>query len=216
MLYIQKKQEPASLTKYRKQKFAYFDGYPDKDDVREQLLEEQGHLCAYCMRRIDKDHMKIEHWYPEDRLNDIERLDYKNMLGACEGHIAGSKGADDTCDTHKGNDLIVVNPQDKVTLDKIEYRTATGEIFSEDEYIQKDLHITLNLNSEKHQLMRNRKDTLNAVISEMRKLQQNGNWSRKLIETMLSFYQGTDPNGKKKEYAGIVVWYLQKKLSQSK
>lgn len=31
MIYIQKKQEPASLTKYRKQKFA------DKDDVREQV-----------------------------------------------------------------------------------------------------------------------------------------------------------------------------------
>ena len=40
MLYIQKKQEPASLIRYRKQKFAHFDGYPDKDDVRKQLLEE--------------------------------------------------------------------------------------------------------------------------------------------------------------------------------
>lgn len=84
MLYIQKRQEPSSLTKYRKQKFAYYDGYPDKDDIREQLLEEQGHLCAYCMRRIDKEHMKIEHWYPEDRLTDAERLEYRNMLGACE------------------------------------------------------------------------------------------------------------------------------------
>lgn len=216
MLYIKKKQEPASLTKYRKQKFSYFDGYPDKDDVRGQLLEEQGHLCAYCMRRIDKEHMKIEHWYPEDRLNDLERLDYKNMLGVCEGHLPGTKGTDDTCDTHKGNELIVVNPQDKTTLEKIQYSTATGEIFSEDEFIQKDLHITLNLNSEKHQLMRNCKETLNAAICEMRKLQQNGQWNRKFIESMLAFYQGADSAGKKKEYAGIVVWYLQKKLNQAR
>lgn len=160
--------------------------------------------------------MKIEHWYPEDRLADLERLDYKNMLGACEGHIPGTKGSDDTCDTHKGNEPITANPQDKVTLDKIQYRTATGEIYSEDDDIQKDLHTTLNLNSEKHQLMRNRKDTLNAVSDEMSKLQRTGIWNRRLLENMLSIYQGTDSEGKKMEYAGIVVWYLQKKLAQSK
>ena len=33
---------------------------------------------------------------------------------------------------------------------------ATGEIYSEDTDIQRDLHSTLNLNSEKHQLKKNR------------------------------------------------------------
>lgn len=216
MLYIQKRQEPSSLTKYRKQKFAYYDGYPDKDDIREQLLEEQGHLCAYCMRRIDKEHMKIEHWYPEDRLTDAERLEYRNMLGACEGHIPGSKGIDDTCDTHKGNEVIHVNPQDKSSISQIKYRTATGEIYSEDPKIQKDLHITLNLNSEKHQLMKNRKETLDAAITEMYRMKQSGTWNRKLLENMLAYYEGIGSNGKKKEYAGIVVWYLRKKLNQSR
>jgi len=81
MLYIKKGHEPDSLTKYRKEKFAYYDGFKEKDDIRKYLLEEQGYLCAYCMRRIDMEHMKIEHWYPEDLLSDIECLDYKNMLG---------------------------------------------------------------------------------------------------------------------------------------
>lgn len=216
MLFIQKKQEPASLTRYRKQKFAYYDGYPDKDDIRKQLLEEQGHLCAYCMRRIDKDHMKIEHWYPEDRLTDNERLDYRNMLGACEGHKKDTKGSDDTCDTHKGNALIVVNPLDKLTIDKIQYRTATGEIYSEDVDIQKDLDITLNLNSEKHHLKKDRKAFYDAAIREMSKLRQKGTWNRKIVEDMMSFYQGTDAKGMKKEYAGIVVWYLQKKLNKTR
>lgn len=82
MIYIQKGNEPASLTEYKKQQYAYFDGC-NKEDIREKLLEEQGDLCAYCMRRIDKDHMKIEHWYPEDKLSEHERLDYRNMLGVC-------------------------------------------------------------------------------------------------------------------------------------
>ena len=86
MIYIKKGNEPDSLTKYRKKKFAYYDGYKDKDDIRKNLLEEQGYLCAYCMRRIDKKRMKIEHWYPEEHLTDIECLNYQNMLGVCLGH----------------------------------------------------------------------------------------------------------------------------------
>ena len=92
MIYIKKRKEPASLTKYKKQKFAYYDGYKEKDDLRKMLLKEQGYLCAYCMRRIDIEHMKIEHWFPENELSDIERLDYRNMLGSCEGHIDGTYG----------------------------------------------------------------------------------------------------------------------------
>ena len=214
MLYIQKGKEPSSLTRYRKKRFAYFDGYPDKDDIRNQLLKEQGFLCAYCMRRISIEKMKIEHWYPEDKLTDVERLNYGNMLGACEGHKEGTKGSDDTCDTHKANTEIKVNPTCKETLGKIKYKTSTGEIYSEDEDIQKDLNVTLNLNSNKHMLKLNRKATLESVISQMSRLQQNGNWSRRIVENMLKQYQGKDSEGKKKEYAGIVVWYLEKKLAK--
>ena len=74
MLYIKKGKEPPSLTAYKKENNAYFDGC-NKEDIRKNLLKEQGYLCAYCMRRIDQKHMKIEHWYPENRLNDSERLD---------------------------------------------------------------------------------------------------------------------------------------------
>lgn len=211
MLYIKKGREPESLIKYRKKKFAYYDGYDRKDDIRKNLLIEQGFLCAYCMRRIDIKNMKIEHLYPEDRLSDIERLKYTNMLGVCQGHIEGTKGADDTCDTHKGNALITVNPLDMATLAKVQYRTSTGEIYSEDEQIQKDLNDILNLNSRKHLLSINRKAVLNAAIEEMRKMQKNGIWGRKIIEAIKAQYERTDLMGMKKEYAGIVLWYLDRK-----
>ncbi len=48
MIYIKKGKEPAFLTAYKKQKYVYFDGYDKKDDIREQLLKDQGYLCAYC------------------------------------------------------------------------------------------------------------------------------------------------------------------------
>ena len=84
MILIQKGEAPNSLIQYRKATNAYFDGC-NKDDIRDRLLEEQGHLCADCMCRIYKDTMKIEHWYPENRLTDQECLDYSNMLGCCPG-----------------------------------------------------------------------------------------------------------------------------------
>ena len=40
MIYIQKGKEPASLTAYKKQAHAYYDGC-NKDDIRENLLREQ-------------------------------------------------------------------------------------------------------------------------------------------------------------------------------
>jgi TIGR02646 family protein len=214
MLFIRKGSEPDSLIKYRKEKFAYYDGYEKKDDIRKKLLEEQGYLCAYCMRRIDIKNMKIEHWYPEDRLSDVKKLEYSNMLGVCTGHIEGTKGVDDTCDTHKGNILITVSPLDMSTLSKIKYRTSTGEIYSEDKQIQKDLNDTLNLNSSKHLLSINRKTVLNTVIMEMSKMQKKGIWSRRVIESIKEQYEKMDITGKKKEYAGIVLWYLNKKLKQ--
>ncbi len=62
MLYIQKKQEPASLTRYRKQKFAHFDGYPDKDDVRSfyQATDPEG---------MKKEYAGIVVWYLQKKLN---------------------------------------------------------------------------------------------------------------------------------------------------
>ena len=52
MRYIRKGDSPESLLRYARNKNAYYDGYREKDDVREQLLQEQGYLCGYCMRRI--------------------------------------------------------------------------------------------------------------------------------------------------------------------
>lgn len=211
MIYIQKGKEPASLTAYKKQAHAYYDEC-NKDDIRENLLREQGYLCAYCMRRIEKEKMKIEHWDPEDNLTELERLDYSNMLGVCLGHMNGQKKKDDTCDTHKGNVRIIVDPRDSRTLSEIKYRSKSGEIYSENEDIQKDLNETLNLNSEGHRLPQNRKEKLNAVINEIAKTMPQGTWTKEKIRNLMIEYGKCNSEGKKTEYLGIIQWYLGKKM----
>ena len=55
MLEIKKRTEPRELLQYRHQQFATYADMPSevKKKVLESLLSEQGHLCAYCMGRID-------------------------------------------------------------------------------------------------------------------------------------------------------------------
>ena len=45
-------------------------------------------------------------------------------------------------------------------------------------------------------------------------MQKKGIWSRRVIESIKEQYEKMDITGKKKEYAGIVLWYLNKKLKQ--
>ncbi|NBH33059.1 hypothetical protein D3Z58_05740 [Clostridiaceae bacterium] len=56
MIYIKKNAEPAKLLQYRHQPNGRFDDMDAdvKEQLRESLLKEQGHLCAYCMRRISE------------------------------------------------------------------------------------------------------------------------------------------------------------------
>lgn len=216
MLYIEKGKEPGSLTQYKKQKYAYFDGYKEKDDVRKQLLKEQGYLCAYCMRRIDLRHMKIEHWIPEKSLTEAEKLDYRNMLGCCLGTIQDSKGEKTlTCDSHKKDTKITVNPLKQSTLRSIQYRSS-GEIFSEDPDIEKDLDDTLNLNSSDHLLKENRQRMLQQMILQMSQMQKQGIWGKNMLEKIKEKYMRLDANGQRKEYAGVAIWYLNNKLKSVK
>ena len=60
---------------YRHQINARFDDMdPDvKIQLRESLLKEQGHLCAYCMKRIiDAKDTKIEHFEARTPENELQ------------------------------------------------------------------------------------------------------------------------------------------------
>ncbi|OQW89596.1 MAG: hypothetical protein BWK78_07725 [Thiotrichaceae bacterium IS1] len=220
MIKIVKKVEPKSLTAYKKQPDATFNGMPAlvKNDLRQQLLEEQGYLCAYCMTRIPNDRcppnnefkMKIEHWhcqsnYPEDQLN------YKNLLAVCCGNEGQS--FDQHCDTRKGNSDLKynpANPADEVE-DKIEYYSFDGSIFSKDREFNEQLSLVLNLNHARFK--RNRKSVLDSVQAVLN--HRPGKRTLKEIEGYIANWKKTGINGELKEYCGIAIYYLYKKLHKS-
>lgn len=181
-----------------------------KDVLREALAAEQGYLCVYCMSRISdsEQDMKIEHLYPRhDEMGEGAKLsvEYTNLFASCNGGEGEDKELQ-TCDTHKGNAIISVNPLDSDSIAKISY-SYDGKVKSNDSDIEHDLNDTLNLNVEK--LKRNRQEAWRCMRDRI---------ARKNLSSQIKAYdtfieeQGQIDSNKKMEYAGFLLFMSRKEL----
>ena len=201
MILIKKKSEPHSLTTYKKTINASFDNQPSKvkEDLRKSLLEEQGYICAYCMKRIEESaDIKIEHY---EARNSTNELSYKNLLAVCKGNKGSSKERQ-TCDTKKGNRVLHINPQKVGDISTI-FFTRNGEVKSTNLLFQKDLDEVLNLNDKFGNLISARKSALKALQKKITPMNKNQ------IEKLYNKLKSAE---RKIEYVGILLWYLKKKI----
>ena len=226
MRLIRKGPEPASLAEYRKEPGASFRDCTCKDDIRDALLQEQGHLCAYCMRPIQwvrngpgvtgeeirRRDMKIEHWYPERLLDDAGTLDYQNMLGVCKGRHEGE--AEDTCDTKKSGALITVDPRKQEHIDRIRYDIVDEEILihSDDPDIDEDLKKRLNLNA--NQLPGARFAVYDEFIRKLQYLKEQGMFSAETLKKIRDYYEKPGTDGRLPAYSGLILWYFDSKNAE--
>ena len=87
---IDKRPEPKVWVEYRQTPGAKYEAI---SELRSSLLEEQGYVCAYCMRRIpvkdrnSNETSRIEHVLSREKHPDRE-LDYHNMVICCPGAIS--------------------------------------------------------------------------------------------------------------------------------
>lgn len=190
-----------------------------KEELLEKLLQEQGHICAYCMRRIPERRtlpdgvapVTIEHWFPRNpgSKDDIgQGLDYRNMLAVCSGNRGCGNKEGLTCDASRENALLRVNPCNRNTLRGITY-TSSGKIKSSDDEIDKDLNERLHLNSEVISLPENRKQVLQAVIDDVRKNHGTGNISLYCRRKLEQIQAIEDP---KLPFVGIIIWWLSRHI----
>jgi uncharacterized protein (TIGR02646 family) len=188
-------------------------------ELRESLLKEQGYICAYCMRRIPTNDpratetsktetSKIEHIKPRSSPHRHLEMDYGNMVICCPGKMNG----EDHCDTKKGDSEMRFSPFDSRTQESISYSSGNGMIKSNHTEWNEDINTVLNLN---HPLLQaNRKQTLDGVIDSLTILRQKGTWKSSDIEKNIAKWSNPDAEGKRKEYCGIVLWYLKRKLKR--
>ncbi len=215
MLYIEKSQEPTELTQAKREglsRYEYLSGDPKKA-VQQALLREQGALCAYCMKRISIENLQIEHYIaqnPEDRDYDADlTIDYNNMLGVCSGNKYGTGTRERlTCDQHRGNTKLTVDPRSAASVAKIKYK-SDGTVCSDDADIQKDLEITLNLNCPAARLKENRKSALDALKKDIWKTFARKQATKSYLEKRLTHFQEASV---KPEFAGILIWYLKRQI----
>lgn len=220
MILIQRGKEPDSLLKYRKSfPEVCYEELPTepREDIRKQMWAEQKGLCAYCMCKINSpQEVRIEHYLarnPEDGDYDAaSTLDYKNMLGVCYGNSLqpGIKEEDKTCDAHRGNKTLTVNPYDLTFVRKIRY-TSDGFIFSDDKNINTDVSETLNLNCRARSLPENRKEVLTQAKKEIMRL--CGKRSHQFyLDVLKRYYKRYTEQKVLTPYCGIVIAWLEKEL----
>ncbi len=219
MIFIEKGKEPASLLAYRKKQGACYAGLPKAvaADLREQMWKEQKGLCAYCMCKIeDAANVKIEHYSPRHANSGApeaeDALLYRNLLAVCYGNSSkkGIKLHDQTCDAHKGNQTLTVDPLDRTSVCKIKYN-SDGTITSEDIHIRKDIQETLNLNCQARSLPQNRKNVLLQAKKELDK-RCRGAGKDAYKAACRKLYQRYTRQKQLEPYCGIVIAWLEKKL----
>lgn len=218
MIWIQKGREPSSLEEYRQHPYASYDGYPDKEELRAALLRDQGYICAYCMWRIENDRntMKIEHWKAQSSMTkEVQKLDFNIMLGVCDGCRDEVDYKYTTCDTHRGDTELYVNPLDKRMMDTIRY-DRNGYIHSTDDRIEHDLTDTLNLNCEQapSRIVANRRLVYEEFERGLHRLQNKGKWNVGSLKKLLHDYEQLN-DGKRDAYIGVALYLIHKRLRRA-
>jgi uncharacterized protein (TIGR02646 family) len=220
--------EPQSLIRHRANQPAYYEGLSiiAKEELRSNLLSEQGHICCYCMKRIPEKidangnvsyDMKVEHFQCQDK-HPLLQLVYSNLLGACTGNEGKPKKLQ-TCDTRKGNEDLTISPTSTAPNCEFLFKyNSEGEISSvdNDENINRQLNSILNLN------MQTLKDARSEIYLEVqRKVKIEGTrlkndkagFNRFLVKERNYWLNRTD--NKFRQYNMVAVYYLEKKISRN-
>ena len=208
---ITKGSEPASLTTHRRTLHGDYDNYPDKDTLRNMLANEQQGLCCYCMGRIRSDSTKVEHWKCQSRFPS-EQLDYRNLLGACQGG-EGKPRSRQHCDTRKGDSDLRWNPANQShAIEARIYYESDGGVRSNDAGFDAQLEEVLNLNLPvlKTSRKRVRERVLDWWKLERRRLR--GPVPRERFEKERERRVGDA--GDLEPFCQVVVWWLDQRLKR--
>lgn len=198
MKFIDKNPEPQAWKEYRETPGVDFEAIPE---LKTALLEEQGHLCCYCMSRIKENKMKVEHYKPR-RYTELKMV-YTNLFAACTGNFCSDKH----CDTRKEDTELTIHPADlRNNCESIVGYRTNGQLTYPEEY-KVDIEETLNLNNSV--LTANRKGALIGAAAALKKLGYN----KATIQRQVDQYSNKNPEGKFYPYCNAILWLLNKKLN---
>ncbi|MDN7451080.1 retron system putative HNH endonuclease [Burkholderia multivorans] len=138
MKLVQKQKAPESFEQWKAQanddwQPTYADlQNPEKAQLQEALLSEQGWVCCYCGRSIEQAHSHIEHFRPQEHYPD-RVLSYDNLHASCIRET--SPGTPLHCGHAKGNafdEALAISPTTPGCEQQFRY-TLDGQIIPEND-----------------------------------------------------------------------------------
>jgi uncharacterized protein (TIGR02646 family) len=205
MRHIQKNEEPQSFAEWKaiesQTPNCTYENLknPQKRDLHEALLQEQGYLCCYCEMQIERQDSHIEHVKPQNLYTELS-LDYFNMLASCQGENTPPLKKSIHCGQKKGNELLKISPLDPNCTEFFRY-TEAGEIVPNqdrnDEAAKNAINI-LGLNIDK--LIRLRKSAIDG-------LDING-LTQSEVQQFIQGIKKLDANGQQDEFFSAMLYVL--------
>ncbi len=190
-----------------------WDGFHERQPVREALVRDQRGLCAYCQRRILADEtMQVEHWVARAGSTTDDEFRWTNLLGVCRGitpdWTTGERRPVRHCDTSRRNAPLFLHPvegEGPNPRDHLVYG-ASGAISARDG----DARVTHDieaLNLAATVLERGRAEVLDAF----RRLAERHGYETAYLRKQLEDYE---ERAVAPEYFEVIRAYILKKLRQ--
>ncbi len=220
MKYIEKGNEPAPLRDYRNTTpNATYKGFGDTGQLlKKALLEEQGNICAYCMRRISlkwneaikKTCIEVGHYTPQ-KVDINKSLIYRTMLGVCNGDF----GDREHCDkSQKDNCLKILDPLNRDCERRLTY-TEDGRIKAavNNVNVVHDINL-LNLND--RNLVNARKKVIDLALTAMIDKYPKKQWTKELIQAEIDFWTERDRKRQFRPFCQIAIWFWEKQKQSNR
>lgn len=166
---------------------------PHVEDLRKQMIEEQGGICCYCGCILRENWKSIEHVKPKSKYIELVG-EYENLLYSCrpsekeesdvKQRVEKQKRPDYFhCDKHKDNEEIPITPLDKSCEQQFIYKLdGTVKAANGSKEAEKTISI-LNLNLDT--LVKQRRTAINTILFA----EEDSDWE-KISQTIMNRTDG--------------------------
>ncbi len=210
MKYINKSQEPSSLTVWNRKQGNKISNWKSfnksvKEDVYQSLLREQGYICCYCGINIGRRSCHIEHFRPKSKYQDLT-FTYTNLIASCQGEDEVRPTRPVHCGHKKTNwfdEDLMISPLNPQCVKYFRYSGAGDILPTNDPDMQilaKTTIDVLALNIDK--LRKMRRVAVDAVLEAIEGL------SKAEVELLAQGYQEADNNGKYMPFSMAISYFM--------
>ena len=217
MRFIQKGNEPLSFSVWKQQGIddcpSTWENFrkPEKLEVLDALLQEQGFICCYCGQAIDRNHSHIEHLQPRTHYPSLS-VDYSNLLACCPGYGKDdrNKAPQAFCGHHKKDKELPLSPLDRDCSTYFRY-SASGEIFSSVEVSKRSpAKETIDILALNHTtLQRAREEAIEGILQDI------DSFSNEDLRKLMTSYDRPDSTGKLEQFCSVIVYTLSQYLGSA-